>query len=846
MSAKRTRLSPRIRIRESDAVVTSRPGSSNDGLAPGFISPFSDLETINFTQSDGILYPVMLPSGSVYADVTGITALGRPTPGRSDVHRDLAQSSLLPFNDESALQVSSSFFLDPLDGSTESYSGPLSSRTAIKIDISSAQTKYAYRCPKRHIDADPTEFSQESTGFYYFNFVNKSWDTIGNRDPVTDVPLKTDQAADAELNPLTGLPAYSRSVITSSVHYVGQFIPPNHYAQRGTGGSDVLGKMTPTALVQMGASKIGTPTSTFFAPGASKYHAKTPNTLKMGEFISQPFLLEKVRIEIPVVARRTHASSSYYDPFNDAFAANDLHCRDMDNYVFFLYRQVRNGQSIALQRGLLQRDSEPDVTGSDRFLIASASACFFNRPTVARGLFGTRPISANDILSFPYHSPNVRHNFDMQVLDGLTANPALTQSFFSGTLVLEMTPQIYAAGLGGSSYFPSTMSNGEDPAAIFSRTGWRINYIQHAWTGTAGARPLGNSLIEGSADYSGKGSVLTGESLPAVFKTYTLTSSLSVLTSSYTNIINVNEYFWQDGFLSAGGLNFNQNTPFAQSALNPDPRAQSSVFGPAPLLRSAGGNQVNPVISLPPPGGSVPRFIGGTATFGQESARTSPVLLLPTDELVLGLDAGISPFMRDSSSITGSFLKIEPKKATLYLYGSQIVNGERRGNVRSAGSRSEAVHFDDVDTPVLDEFLLDPLTTTMRGYHAPQLTGSRTDRAVQSYSGFPTNYQFDSTMVNWWKYPRQITLLDDRTQPIDSGSFVKFVLRSDKFGQPAHVLSTPGSFAVNESKKVSLPGTKMGGTRFEVFAVTNDFTGSASFSGNTSLHATSSRPFSDT
>jgi len=202
--------------------------------------------------------------------------------------------------------------------------------------------------------------------------------------------------------------------------------------------------------------------------------------------------------------------------------------------------------------------------------------------------------------------------------------------------------------------------------------------------------------------------------------------------------------------------------------------------------------------------------------------------------------------MRDSSSITGSFLKIEPKKATLYLYGSQIVNGERRGNVRSAGSRSEAVHFDDVDTPVLDEFLLDPLTTTMRGYHAPQLTGSRTDRAVQSYSGFPTNYQFDSTMVDWWKYPRQITLLDDRTQPIDSGSFVKFVLRSDKFGQPAHVLSTPGSFAVNESKKVSLPGTKMGGTRFEVFAVTNDFTGSASFSGNTSLHATSSRPFSDT
>jgi hypothetical protein len=202
--------------------------------------------------------------------------------------------------------------------------------------------------------------------------------------------------------------------------------------------------------------------------------------------------------------------------------------------------------------------------------------------------------------------------------------------------------------------------------------------------------------------------------------------------------------------------------------------------------------------------------------------------------------------MRDSSSITGSFLKIEPKSATLYLFGSQVVNGERRQNVRTLGSRSEDVHLDDVDTPVLDEFLLDPLTTTMRGYHAPLLTGSRTDRSVQSHLGFPSNFQFDGGMIDWWKYPRQVALLDDRADPIDDNTFVRFVMRSDKFGQPAHVLSSPGSFAVSETRRVSLPGNKKGGTSYNVFAVTNEFTGSTSFSGNTSLHATSSRPFSDT
>jgi len=51
--------------------------------------------------------------------------------------------------------------------------------------------------------------------------------------------------------------------------------------------------------------------------------------------------------------------------------------------------------------------------------------------------------------------------------------------------------------------------------------------------------------------------------------------------------------------------------------------------------------------------------------------------------------------------------------------------------------------------------------------------------------------------------------------------------------------------AANVKRYVLLPGSAIGGTRIESYPVTNVFTGSTSFTYNTSLHATSSSPFSD-
>ena len=851
MSTKRTRISPRIRLRENDANAGQRPASIEDGRAKkpssggaiGFSSPFSDERTIFFTTENNILFPTMLPSGSLLVDTTGIVATGRMTPGASDIHWNLTNQTLLPYVDTKVI-VSSSFYLDPVDGLVTSFGGPLSSRASIEIDISTPSEKFIYRCAKRHIDADPTEFSVEGTGFCYYNFVNKSWDDVGNVDPGSGESLKTDQAAVAQLRTSPSYAPVDISVITSSVYYTGQFIPPNHFNQRGKGDIEQPSK---AEIFGMGGKKIGTPTATFLAPGASKYHADASHVIRMSDFISTPFLLEKIKVDLPIVARRTQTSSSYYNPNLNSYAANDLHCRDMDNYVVFLYRQVRNAQPIALQRGVLKRDSIADVSGSDRFLIASASMCFYNSPTTNRGLFGNKLMF--NLGDFPFHTPTFKYDFNLPTAPGLTSNPPLQQAFYSGSVSLEMVPSIYASGLAGSSYLPSTMSNSESVVDINARNGWRINYIQHAWPGTAGSVALGNGTIRNNAglfiDYSGKTKDNFASTVPISFDTYTLTSSITPLTSSYTTILNTAEYAW-DPFLlrvQRTRISFFRNTTSPMSLLNPDPRSFKGVFGPT----SAKGTELSSV-SQGTSGSGAPQFIGGACSEGGESARTSPIILYPHDELILGIDAGISPFMRDSSSITGSFLKIRSSGATLTLYGSQVVNDERRQHLSDWQSTSNAAHMYDAGGPVLDEHLLDPLQTTMRNYHAPLLTGSFPNRSIQDLSGSATNQKFESSIgvyQDWWKYPRQVVLSDDRSTPIDSGMFSRFVFRNDKFGHPAHMLQSATSLASKVAKETVLPGSKKGGTSIESYPITNVFTGSTSYTGNTSLHATSSKPFFD-
>ncbi len=46
----------------------------------------------------------------------------------------------------------------------------------------------------------------------------------------------------------------------------------------------------------------GRPTCMAAAPYATKYHATASQTLRVSEYITQPFLLERIKVELPVHA----------------------------------------------------------------------------------------------------------------------------------------------------------------------------------------------------------------------------------------------------------------------------------------------------------------------------------------------------------------------------------------------------------------------------------------------------------------------------------------------------------------------------------------------------------------
>jgi hypothetical protein len=121
-------------------------------------------------------------------------------------------------------------------------------------------------------------------------------------------------------------------------------------------------------LQQVGYERIGWPTSMFSAPNAPKYHGYDSETLKMRDYITRPFLLKKAILRVNVESERRFGSDPT-GPSGKSWNSTTRNKKDIDNYVFFLYRQRRLSRN---------KDSFDDRTTSKRYLIASASVCYYN------------------------------------------------------------------------------------------------------------------------------------------------------------------------------------------------------------------------------------------------------------------------------------------------------------------------------------------------------------------------------------------------------------------------------------------------------------------------------------
>ena len=569
MSTKFLRKSTRRLIRDYDQFQQAYPAliRTSDPLNNGVNvqASFNDNETLVFT-SQNIAFPSMTPSGT--SDLTNSTintivnfnaasVEQRPKlPGSSE--------SLVPFN-EALFNLPAIYENTASIAFAPGFNIPIRNKIGIPINITSQQEKFLLRLAFSDTNADSSGYfyGQAGTGFCYYNFVEKRWEDIGlvpnfYKGYMGDVTTADETTFDGQN------------------YFMAQFVgTPNTSFIKATFPTPTIGIQQD--LTHDGYPKIGTPTEFFDAPYAPRYHATASQGLQMSDYIQQPFVLERVDVKIPIVARRKHGNQTGASPTD--FYESSL--RDIDNLVFFLYRQSGNNQLT-----------------SQRFLIAHESISFYNS-------------KINTELSFTSHNPVFSYDHNLSLSSS-------AESLFTGSITFSMYPKMTSPNFAGISSF--VVNN---TALSRLERASTLNY----WTG-----PM-------------------------------LASVSSSINGVNGNLLLDNNPFWRE-----------KNTTFNGTIFD-DELATDQRF----LINYATGT-LSPPES---PGLIVPADDYSSKNWSQFNA---PYLMLPTDQLIFGLESDINARMSDNGtyangldksylSQTSSFFKVLTDDAQVTLFGSLVQNG---------------------------------------------------------------------------------------------------------------------------------------------------------------------------
>jgi hypothetical protein len=415
--------SPRLLLRELDDNPGAYPTILRDGDSTrtgALATSFNDGSTIIFSENGSPVFPSMLPNGSSFnsqaVDVIGQESdISISAPIRSFQHPTYLHYSptetVGPFN-ENRVMPATDFFLSGTDPDVlPGFSSPLRSKIAIEIDITPQSDTRMMRNVDRRTVAEGGSSIGDQTGFLYYNFDRSEWEQIGLRDPATGGSIYYDYAID-------------KGSISGS-------FPMQFTTTPGFPGRDIQQR------IEKGYSKIGTPTAGLGAPLKTLYHATASQRLRMSNYISAPFLLEKVQVIFTEArAQRLQGDATTNGPFGLDAAARSGSNRDIDNYVFFAYHQRRLGS---------ESDSLIGVSGSRRDLIFSGSMSFWN----SASFYGSSESEA--ILT---HSPAFDHNF------GLSYSTGLQIGQFTGSIGLEILPAVAGRQRSGLSLVPSSTMSG--------------------------------------------------------------------------------------------------------------------------------------------------------------------------------------------------------------------------------------------------------------------------------------------------------------------------------------------------------------------------------------------------
>lgn len=674
MSSDFRSIPPRLQIRERDNLEGKNPTVARSGMRTGvFTSSFDDTSIIIFDTITKGTFPQMLPVNSQYVSESYITGTMSVRKGVSDSLINFHRSTpgFGPFIENSHFEQSQdAFFLTSSDDSI--FDEKLRDKVAIRIDISAAESHIFTKSPKKVYNTyDPGGrfYNTDITGFSYFNFARKKWEMIGLTDPETGGNLHFDTRAKTST-------VGNSPIVSGTNHNPMQFV-----------GYD--GSWTATAVSQSDSAYnarklIGSPTVTNFAPFANIYHATESQTLQISDYISKPFLLEKIVVNLPITAGR--ASD------NPALSGSSNYARAQDDYVFFMYRQEQsyfvtksNGGAISRH---INRAKQEWATGSMRYIVCSGVMTFYNNlQSIASASNGNTPASETGMVVpiewTPVNTPAFMHNFNVNSSNTTASNAAS----YTGSVQLNITPAV-------ASPYMLTNYAIEDSASDIDQLD-SPSYITHYWPGGTSCLPFGPQAanVTNAAGISGKAfSTYPGDTLETVYG-WLWASEWKVLKSTFVDeefAVGTNSTYKWYGAVSPN---------FKEAKQNQIEKLDQRT------IRPLGGQQYGQTA------------VSGTSV-AEQSSKTG-YLLLPGDSFVIGIEAALGrPALRTltsnayqygnrKSSITGSTLTVGNTQATITLYGSYIKDGkvaQQYGNqFLTSDSISETIGED-----IGDQFIIFP------------------------------------------------------------------------------------------------------------------------------------------
>jgi len=289
-------LPPKLQLQQEDATTGSFPSQvriSSDNRTGNYDVLWNDTNAINFLRYSNLELGIGINSGSQFIkypseQLTDITTTGSLRKGVGDqIAHFTPGQGLTPFRDYDNPAVdgksdNNSFYAtgsNPLVFGDE-LKQPLWSKTKLEIDISVDSTCGAALFVSGADWGNATRPSTATDGLsyemLYYNFVNKTWQGIGTGTP-------------------TGFVSQGAANIAPPVPF------GNHIMYGFTPGIVASNNLITSASVS-GAfafmNNAGRPTNTFGFPFHGKYHATSSQTLSLSSYISEPFLVEKIVVEL--------------------------------------------------------------------------------------------------------------------------------------------------------------------------------------------------------------------------------------------------------------------------------------------------------------------------------------------------------------------------------------------------------------------------------------------------------------------------------------------------------------------------------------------------------------------